>query len=315
MAGATIFAIEMAFYTKVLKGQNTASSLKVTPSNYNVAAEVDDDQDDLEAASTQRNGYKPLAVDEDGSRHALRGGSYRTLFPFFLIISVILLLVWRLVLLPTRARPVPCPSTTTEYFIQPGDTCYDIALRHKTSLDKFLIVNPQTDCNSLMPGDRNLTPKPAVIFGLILFFSVIQLAISAWLTSRFDARHDYFSVDERDRTRFILFSSIWTVVVSSVYLLFFFMFPSTVMSSVLSHIVLLVLTWIFWTAGAASITSTLGGGLNCSDTVFAYCGQLNAMEAFAWILWILVTFLVIVVAIRGIMAARRGDGVRGPLLA
>jgi len=25
----------------------------------------------------------------------------------------------------------------------------------------------------------------------------------------------------------------------------------------------LVFTWIFWTAGAASITSALGGGLNC----------------------------------------------------
>lgn len=153
------------------------------------------------------------------------------------------------------------------------------------------------------------------VLGLIILFSIIQLAVSAWLTSRFNARHDYFSVTERDRTRFILFASIWTTVLSSCYLLFFFAMPTNPLSSVLSLMVFLILTWIFWTAGAASITATLGGGLNCSQTIFVYCGQLNAMEAFAWILWILTTLLLIVVAIRGILAARRGDGVRGPLFA
>ncbi|KAI6015624.1 hypothetical protein EDC04DRAFT_2752094 [Pisolithus marmoratus] len=154
-----------------------------------------------------------------------------------------------------------------------------------------------------------------IVLGLIIFFSIIQLAISAWLTSRFNARHDFFSIAERDRTRFILFASIWTTVLSSCYLVLFFTMPSSVLGSVLSLMVFLILTWVFWTAGAASITATLGGGLNCSQTVFVYCGQLNAMEAFAWILWILTTFLLIVVAIRGILAARRGDGVRGPLFA
>ncbi|KAI6120938.1 hypothetical protein EDD16DRAFT_1477896 [Pisolithus croceorrhizus] len=161
-----------------------------------------------------------------------------------------------------------------------------------------------------------------VVLGLIILFSIIELAISAWLTSRFNARHDYFSITERDRTRFILFASIWTTVLSSCYLLFFFAMPDNALSSVLSLMIFLILTWIFWTAGAASITSTLGGGLNCrrvtkgvTQTIFVYCGQLNAMEAFAWILWILTTLLLIVVAMRGVAAARRGDGVRGSLFA
>ena len=70
----------------------------------------------------------------------------------------------------------------------------------------------------------------------------------------------------------------------------------------------LLLTWIFWTAGAIAITVELGGGLNCSyvfhsmssplsqtnpypllpsrtQSVFIYCGQLNALEGFAWIIW------------------------------
>lgn len=31
----------------------------------------------------------------------------------------------------------------------------------------------------------------------------------------------------------------------------------------------LFLTWIFWVAGAAAITATLGGGLNCSYVRFS----------------------------------------------
>lgn len=69
-----------------------------------------------------------------------------------------------------------------------------------------------------------------------------------------------------------------------------------------------------------------------TQSVFVYCGQLNALEGFAWVIWyvssmslhcflvyilarILVTFAILVVLIRGIFASRRGDGMRGPLIA
>ncbi|KAF9225218.1 carbohydrate-binding module family 50 protein [Gyrodon lividus] len=132
--------------------------LTVSELPISISSEVDDDNDDLEAAPTRGSGYQPLAVDEHGSRHVLRGGAYRTLFPFFLIIAVTLLLIWRLVLLPTRTAPVPCPSTTISYFIQPGDTCWDIARRHNSTLDKFIIVNPKVTCSNLHPGDRVCVP-------------------------------------------------------------------------------------------------------------------------------------------------------------
>ena len=67
-----------------------------------------------------------------------------------------------------------------------------------------------------------------------------QLAISAWLTSRFNAHHNYFSLAERDRTRFVLFTSIWTIVGSALYIFFFFYLPDSVFSSVASHILLYV---------------------------------------------------------------------------
>ncbi|KAF8131523.1 hypothetical protein EV363DRAFT_1164973 [Boletus edulis] len=144
-----------------------------------------------------------------------------------------------------------------------------------------------------------------IILGSLIVFSIIELSISAFLVAQFNRHHNYFSTDERDRTAFLLFASIWTIVLSALYMSFFFIVPDNV----------LLLTWIFWTAGAASITAALGGGLNCvNQTVFVYCGQLNALEGFAWVIWIIVTFAIIVVAIRGVIAARRGDGLRGPLV-
>jgi len=153
-----------------------------------------------------------------------------------------------------------------------------------------------------------------IVFGLIIFFSMIELAISAWLVSHFNKHRNYTDRSENDRTRFLLFASIWTLFFSVGYTVLFWIAPSSVLASVASHGIVLFFTWLFWTAGAAAITAELGGGLNCStQNTFVYCGQLNALEGFAWVIWVLVTFAIIVVFIRGVTAARRGDGFRGPL--
>ncbi|KAK7464230.1 hypothetical protein VKT23_006396 [Stygiomarasmius scandens] len=166
-----------------------------------------------------------------------------------------------------------------------------------------------------MAFDSHLRRGHPITFGLMIVFGIIELALSAWLTSRFNARHDYSSLTERDRVRFVLFASCWTVVLGLFYgILFWHSSTGSVLTSVASHLVFLILSWIIWTAAAASVTEMLGGGLNCGNqNIFNYCGQLNALEAFAWLEWILITFALIVVLFRGIKAARRGDGYRGSL--
>ncbi|KAL0952058.1 hypothetical protein HGRIS_008696 [Hohenbuehelia grisea] len=168
-----------------------------------------------------------------------------------------------------------------------------------------------------MGMDTHVRRGHPIVFGLIILFSVIELAISAWLTSRYNDNNPTPSGTERDRVRYTLFASTWTIVFSFMFLiLFFHSATGSVMTSVASHLAFLILTWIIWTASAAAVTEMLGGGLNCSNQArFAYCGQLNALEAFAWMIWILVTVALIVVLIRGISAARRGDGYRGGLVA
>ena len=95
----------------------------------------------------------------------------------------------------------------------------------------------------------------------------------------------------------------------------------------------LSLTWIFWLAAATALTQALGGALNCNiiEDKFVYCGHLNAMEGFAWLIWfvflltlqgnkltivyrLMLTLMLFFVAIRGILGARRGDEVTAPMV-
>ncbi|KAF9461971.1 hypothetical protein BDZ94DRAFT_1166796 [Collybia nuda] len=168
-----------------------------------------------------------------------------------------------------------------------------------------------------MTFDTHVRRGHPIIFGLLIIFGIIQLSLSAWLTSRYNANHNYRNTTERDRVRYVLFCSIWTVVFSFFYLFMFMVNPTgSVLTSVASHLLFLGISWIFWVAAAAAVTEMLGGGLNCSNqSIFVYCGQLNALEAFCWIIWIIITIALIVVIIRGVSAARRGDGYRGGLVA
>ncbi|ETW86428.1 hypothetical protein HETIRDRAFT_121197 [Heterobasidion irregulare TC 32-1] len=167
-----------------------------------------------------------------------------------------------------------------------------------------------------MAIDRHVRRGHTIVFGLLIFFGIIELAIASWITSRFNARHDFPSLTIRDRTRFLVFASAWTIVFSGLFALLFLHSASTgsVLTSVAAHSIVFFFTWVFWTAGAASITAALGGGLNCSNTDIVYCNQLNAVEAFAWVEWVLTTFAIISVLLLGVRALRRGDGYRAQLV-
>lgn len=167
--------------------------------------------------------------------------------------------------------------------------------------------------DSLPPGrtmnsDTHMRMGHPIVSSLIIFCSIIVLSISAWLTSCFTVDDNYFSLAERDRTRFLLFTSAWTIVFSVLYMLFFFYLPGSVLGSVGSHIVFLFLTFIFWTSGATSITTVLGAELNSNtQRSIIYLDQLNALQGFAWVTEALVTFALVAMLIRGIIAARPGS--------
>ncbi|KAI0029451.1 hypothetical protein K488DRAFT_56328 [Vararia minispora EC-137] len=155
-----------------------------------------------------------------------------------------------------------------------------------------------------------------VTLGLLTLFSIVELCITAWLQAHYNAHHNYPNLSTRDRTTFLLFASSWTIFFSLAFITLFMHSASTgsVLTSVASHFVIFFMTWVFWTAGAASITSALGGGIDCSNAGIPYCDQLMAEMAFAWICWAFVTIFLIAILGLGIRTIRRGSGYRGQLV-
>ncbi|KIM35639.1 carbohydrate-binding module family 50 protein [Hebeloma cylindrosporum] len=118
---------------------------------------------DLEASPRTRNGGYQLLPDDHSRPMAqplrVNVGSYRTLFPFYLIIAVILLLIWRLILSPGLSTPTKkCPEGTSSYWVQPGDNCWEVAREHGWTMDKFKEANPKVVCEPLMPGTSLCLP-------------------------------------------------------------------------------------------------------------------------------------------------------------
>jgi hypothetical protein len=82
------------------------------------------------------------------------------LFPFFLIIIVVLLLVWRLVVSPswTPVNYSKCPEGSSRVTVVAGDTCWRIAEARGCGLEALRKVNVELHCERLMPGDRICVP-------------------------------------------------------------------------------------------------------------------------------------------------------------
>jgi len=123
---------------------------------------------DLEGAEsstipTRQDGYQLLTTDGPPMAHKsnVNAQAYRTLFPFFLLIAAVLLLVWRLVLSPyISAAPAKlCPKPqTAPYLIQPGDTCWEISKAHGCSVEELKDLNAKIQCDTLLPGNVVCVP-------------------------------------------------------------------------------------------------------------------------------------------------------------
>ncbi|KAJ5481163.1 hypothetical protein N7539_007057 [Penicillium diatomitis] len=138
------------------------------------------------------------------------------------------------------------------------------------------------------------------ILGTCLVFSIIELGLTAYVVSFFSGTHQeetwdpysgYSVTDVHYSTpgilAFMLFSAIWSILVSiAAAVLPWFYTRKGVASRRLNTIfgVLFIVTFfvtsVFWLACFADIAAQLGGGVSLSD-------YLNAMIAFAVLLWLL----------------------------
>ncbi|KAF9078825.1 hypothetical protein BDP27DRAFT_1310237 [Rhodocollybia butyracea] len=121
-------------------------------------------QNDDEEAPTRADGYQPLATDNNSPlafRSDVNSNAYRTLAPFFLLIGVFLLLVWKLIYSGYKTAPNPCPEhATIPYMVEPGDECWGIAHTYKCSLEELELLNPNVCGAGLRPGMVVCVPQP-----------------------------------------------------------------------------------------------------------------------------------------------------------
>ncbi|KIM49745.1 hypothetical protein M413DRAFT_15625 [Hebeloma cylindrosporum] len=151
-----------------------------------------------------------------------------------------------------------------------------------------------------------------IAFGALIVFSIIEMSIAAWITAKYNAHHNFPTSGTRARVRYAIFVSVWTIIFGTLYLIGFLTAPTSIFSSVVSHFFFLFITWILWMAAAAVITQTLGGALNCHvQTYFIYCGHLNALSGFAWLIFVLISFMLLFVIIRGVVSKREGETLTG----
>ncbi|KAG6916858.1 hypothetical protein DXG01_004839 [Tephrocybe rancida] len=120
-------------------------------------------ENDIEAAPARADAYQRLAVDPPPRVSFQTSGglasAYQTLFPFILLVAVLLLLAWRLLISPSFTAPPPCPGART-HWVQPGDTCWDLARTRGggCGVDRLREMNPGLDCDRLMPGTTVCLP-------------------------------------------------------------------------------------------------------------------------------------------------------------
>lgn len=160
-----------------------------------------------------------------------------------------------------------------------------------------------------------------IAFGFVILFSFIEFLITTILISNYNSNDSYFSDSLRDRLKFLLFTSIWSLIFTSIYLFGIFKLPTNFLFSLASHAGFLFITWIFWLSGAAALSDTLSG-LSCGDMFLTnarinvgipYCHSLRAVQAFAWIEWITLSFVLAYIALIGSKAVKTGAGLKSPM--
>ncbi|KAI0640249.1 hypothetical protein C8Q77DRAFT_121917 [Trametes polyzona] len=123
------------------------------------------DEDEEAEIGVRPDGYRPLATDANGSfypRQTSRTDSaYRVLLPFFLIVVVVLLLVFRLVH-PSPSNPpeaIHCPGSSQAYNVARGDTCWALSQAQGCTVQDILDLNSGLNCDALRPGQANCLPS------------------------------------------------------------------------------------------------------------------------------------------------------------
>ncbi|KAF7326180.1 hypothetical protein MKEN_00470100 [Mycena kentingensis (nom. inval.)] len=153
-----------------------------------------------------------------------------------------------------------------------------------------------------MPSEKTTKEKPTdterkmgitwdvpVLFGIMFALATAELGFSVDTFQYKHKTHTWDSSTERNRIAFLIFSSVRTMALSSVYIGFHF--AQKVFKS-MHHVIFVVLSTIFWIVSGVLI-HTLFGLIECGGVVrtggikglkLSECHELKIIEILSWVL-------------------------------
>ncbi|CAE6448254.1 unnamed protein product [Rhizoctonia solani] len=128
---------------------------------------------------------------------------------------------------------------------------------------------------------------------LMVLVDVIEGTITIRLSMVLTEHWDFNQTVLSDRIRFVCFTSWWTMAGLLAVIPIELAWAGAEPSRAVGQIVISVffLTWIFWTAGAGSISTIIWPreGPDCIIENFPYCKYTQGVLGLAWFMWIMVT--------------------------
>ncbi|KAI5917915.1 membrane-associating domain-containing protein [Camillea tinctor] len=141
-------------------------------------------------------------------------------------------------------------------------------------------------------------------------FSIIELGLTAyivnWYTGSYYNGGYYWGGWSPSRVNFMLFNSIWSLLVLA-YVGIVPLYAASLFRKIVA-LGLNVITTIFWFAGSIALAVFVGGPWDCGAN--RVCGSLEAAVAFGFFLWAIFTFLTVLDALEALRS--RGHNVGGP---
>jgi len=121
-----------------------------------------------------------------------------------------------------------------------------------------------------------------ILFGLIVVFGLVELGLTAWFESNFNAT-GWPSAQYQNLINFLLFDAVWTVLFGLAYVFWIAGGAMHILASIAGSTIWLLITAIFWVVGAALFDQTRGGANCLGAPSLSICREAQAIEVIAWI--------------------------------
>ncbi|KAH7925826.1 hypothetical protein BV22DRAFT_1033533 [Leucogyrophana mollusca] len=119
-----------------------------------------------------------------------------------------------------------------------------------------------------------------LVYIFLLFSSLAEIATASWLLLEYRFNNSTSDPVLRTAVRFLLFSGCWTTVTAGTYTLLFLdpLWSRRPVASIGTQAVWVLVTWVFWVAGAGLLNRALPRLFMSGSCVgVIYCGQTQAL--------------------------------------